>query len=166
MERLLVLRHVPLFSEMTLDQLEAINKIASEQHYVKGHVIFREGALGSDLFLVVEGKVRIVKDIDTPEEATLCVLGSGSYFGEMAILDDEPRSASVIVEQDVQLLTLDGDSLKELVLEMPEIAFEIFRVLTGRVRVSEQRVKELKAVIDSTPATAEKTPPNSKGPRS
>jgi CRP-like cAMP-binding protein len=60
----------------------------------------------------------------------------------MAILDDEPRSATVVAAEPARLLSLDGNSIKELILQMPEISFEIFRVLTHRVRAAESRLTD------------------------
>ena len=64
------------------------------------------------------------------------------YFGEMAILDDAPRSATVVADTRCRVLTLDGASLKDLILQMPEISFVIFRVLTGRVRAADAKLAE------------------------
>ncbi len=141
MERLLILRRIPLFNSMTLEQLEAINKIVREAHYLKGEVVIREGDIGSELYLLVAGSVNVYKNYGTPQEILLTTLSGINYFGEMAILDDEPRSASIVINEDADLLCLDGDQLKDLINDIPEIAFEIFRVLTQRIRSSEARLK-------------------------
>lgn len=143
MEHLLVLRQVPLFSQMTLEQLEAINQLLSEEQYLKGEMIFREGDVGDELYIVVEGEVGIFINHGSSEQLMLTTIGAGQYFGEMAILDDEPRSASVVAMADTRVLVLKGEQLKELVFQMPEIAFEIFKVLTGRIRRSDQRLDEI-----------------------
>ncbi len=143
MERLLILRRVPLFAQMTLEQLEAINRLVKEVQYLAGEIIIREGDVGSELFLLVEGEVQILKNWGTPQQLHLATCRGIDYFGEMAILDDEPRSATVAVTQDARLLSLQGDRLKELVLQMPEIAFKIFRVLTQRVRAGDQRLQKM-----------------------
>jgi CRP-like cAMP-binding protein len=65
-----------------------------------------------------------------------------SYFGEMAALDDEPRSATVVAADPSRMLRLEGESLKELIYQMPEISFEIMRVLTARVRDAEGRLAD------------------------
>ncbi|HXE73919.1 MAG TPA: HEAT repeat domain-containing protein [Candidatus Nitrosotenuis sp.] len=145
MERLLVLRKVPLFAHLNLEQLEAISQIMTEVQYLEGEVIFREGDLGDQLYILVEGEVRVVKNYGTPQELHLTTLKAVSYFGEMAILDDEPRSATVVASRDARLLSLQGERLKELIFQMPEIAFEIFRVLTARIRTADQRLLEKKA---------------------
>jgi len=140
MERLLALKQVPLFATLSLDQLEAIHQITRETTFLAGEVIMREGDPGGELYLLLEGTVRVWKNHGTARATPLSTLAAVTYFGEMAILDDEPRSATVIAVERARLLSLDGRSLKDLVHQMPEIAFEIFRVLTSRVRAAERRL--------------------------
>ncbi len=140
MERLLALKQVPLFATLSLDQLEAVHQITRETTFLAGDVIMREGDPGGELYLLLEGTVRVWKNHGTPRATPLSTLAAVTYFGEMAILDDEPRSATVIAVEPARLLSLDGRSLKDLVHQMPEIAFEIFRVLTSRVRAAEKRL--------------------------
>ena len=140
MERLLALKQVPLFANLSLEQLEAIHRITREVDYEAGEILMREGDPGGDLFLLIEGSVRVYKNHGTDDETFLSDMSVGSYIGEMATLDDEPRSATVVTAEPSRVLLLEGGSLKELILQMPEISFEIFRVLTGRVRAAESRL--------------------------
>jgi HEAT repeat protein len=140
MERLLALKQVPLFAQLSLEQLEAIQQISQELEYLADEAIFKEGDHGGDLYLLIEGTVRIFKDFESPQERLLSTVEAVSYFGEMAALDDEPRSATVVTSTSSRMLRLEGDSLKELILQMPEISFEIMRVLTTRVRDAESRL--------------------------
>jgi hypothetical protein len=140
MERLLALKQVPLFSQLSLEQLEAIQQISSEVEYLANETIVKEGEPGGELYLLIEGKVRIYKGYGTLEERLLSSVNAVSYFGEMAALDDQPRSATVIAAERSRMLRLDGESLKELIRQMPEISFEIMRILTGRVRRAESRL--------------------------
>jgi HEAT repeat protein len=139
MERLLALKQVPLFSQLSLEQLEAIQQISSEAEYLANETIVKEGEPGGELYLLINGKVRIYKGYGTREETLLSSVNAISYFGEMAALDDQPRSATVVAAERSRMLRLDGESLKELIRQMPEISFEIMRVLTGRVRRAENR---------------------------
>jgi len=141
-ERLLILRKVPLFAQMNLEQLMAIDQRLEEVEYLAGEVVFEEGQLGAELYILLEGAVRIVKALGSQQELLLTRLDGVNYFGEMAILDDEPRSASVVVERNSRLLVLKGEQLKDLVEQMPEMAFEIIKVLTARIRQADERLKE------------------------
>jgi HEAT repeat protein len=140
MEGLLALRKVPLFTHLSLQQLEVISRFVSDAQYLTGEVVVREGDRGDDLYVLMEGEVQAVKNHGTPQQVLLNTLGPVSYFGEMAILDSAPRSATVLVTRDARLLRLAGERFKELVLQAPEIAFELFRVLTKRIRTAEERL--------------------------
>jgi HEAT repeat protein len=141
MERLLALKRVPLFANLTLDQLEAVHQLAQEMTFLEGEVVVREGDPGNELYVLLEGVVDVVLGWGTPDASKLGEIRAVDYFGEMAVLDDEPRSATLVAVGSVRLLAFEGDSLKDLVLQMPEIAFEIFRVLTQRVRRAERRLQ-------------------------
>jgi HEAT repeat protein len=145
MERLLALKRVPLFANLTLDQLEAIHQLASEVTFLPNEVIMREGEPGNELYVLLEGVVDVYLGWETPQQARVGEIRAVDYMGEMAILDDEPRSATLVAVEHSRLLSFEGDSLKDLILQMPEIAFEIFRVLTRRVRSAEQRLKDQRA---------------------
>jgi HEAT repeat protein len=139
MERLLALRKVPLFESLTLDQLDAVDQLAVERDYQPGEVIVRQGEAGDELFMLLEGSVDVLLDHGQPTQERLRTLEAVDYFGEMAILDDQPRSATIVANRPSRLLALAGGSLKELILQMPDIAFEILRILSARVRSAEQR---------------------------
>jgi hypothetical protein len=143
MQRLLALQQVPLFSKLSLEQLEAVQQITTDVEYLSDEVIMREGEPGGELFLLIEGSVRVYKWYGSEGETQLSTMEAVSYFGEMATLDDESRSATVVAAEDSRLLRLEGASLKELILQMPEISFEIFRILTARVREAEKRLERL-----------------------
>lgn len=142
MERLLALKQVPLFSHLSLEQLEAVRQITREVEYLANEVIVKEGEPGGELYLLIEGEVRIFKNYDTPQVRPLGTMCAVSYFGEMAALDDEPRSATVVATEPSRMLCLDGENLKDLICQMPEISLEIMRVLTARVRSAESRLGE------------------------
>jgi hypothetical protein len=142
MERLLALRQVDLLAHLSLEQLEAVAQLTEEAEYLPGELIVREDDPGDRLFLLLEGEVRVVKSHGTPQELPLRTLRAVDYFGEMAVLADERRSASILAATPARLLSLDGESLRELIREHPEISFSIFRVLTSRLRAAESRLAE------------------------
>ena len=137
MERLLALRRVPLFERLSLDQLQSIANAMGEETFVANEVVVREGEPGSDLYLLLEGEVAVYTGWGTTQPVELNRMRPVSYFGGMAVLDDARRTASVVVTRDARLACLGGQRLKELVLQMPEISFGIFRELIARVRRAE-----------------------------
>jgi HEAT repeat protein len=141
MERLLALKQISLFNGLSLDQLEAVHQITHEVEYLEGELIMQEGEHDDQLYLLLEGRVCVYKDYGSANQTVLNELEAVTYIGEMAVLDGEPRSASIVASRHSRLLSLDGRSLRELVLQMPEISFEIFRVLATRVRVAESRMQ-------------------------
>ncbi len=134
MERLLALKEVPLFASLSLEQVEAIDRIAHPVQCPPGEVIVREGDADGDLYLLLEGQVRVVNGHGTPEARDVATKDAVSYFGEMAALDRAPRSATVVATSDCLLLRLEGDRLQELILERPEVSFELLRGLSRRLR--------------------------------
>jgi HEAT repeat protein len=143
MESLLALRRVDLFSHLSLEQLEAISKFMTEAHYVAGEVVVREGDPGEQLYVMLEGEAQALKHAGTPDEIELTTMSPSGvcYFGEIAIFDRAPRSATVVVKRDARLLILDGSRFMDLIIQSPEISFEIFKVLTQRLRTAEERVR-------------------------
>ena len=139
MERLLALQNVSLFAHLSLEQLEAINGLMTEAEYLAGEIVVREGEPGEDLYVLLEGEVQAFKNHDAADETLLNTMTPVDYFGEMAILDSAPRSATCVVSKDARLLALAGERFEELILQTPEMAFEIFRVLIERVRRAEFR---------------------------
>lgn len=128
-EKVLFLKSIELFSQIPGEDLSQIAQITDEVHYEEGESIFTEGDPGDTLYFVIEGKVRIHTMGDE-----LAVLGERQVFGEMALLDSEPRSASASVVSDVTLLKIQRDDFNEILAEKSEIAQGIIKVLTRRVR--------------------------------
>ena len=139
-EKVLFLKSVDLFSKIPGEDLAQVAGIAQEVTFDNGQLIIQEGEIGDSMFLIIEGEIIVHR-----AGQQLTRLGEREAFGEMAILDNEPRSATVVALSHSRLLTLDGASLKDLILHMPEISFEIFRVLTGRIRRAEARQSEQRA---------------------
>lgn len=142
MEQLLALRQVSLFAHLSLDQLEAIRRAARTAQWVEGEVVVREGDPGTELFVLLEGEVKVYRDWGSPQPVLFNTLQPVSYFGEIAILGGERRSATVVASRDATLLSLGGERLKDLILRTPEISFELFRGLITRIRAAEQRLEE------------------------
>jgi len=111
----------------------------ASMEYLPGEVILKQGERGDELYLLIEGRVRIFTNYGLPNENEKHEQRAVSSFGEMAVLHDGTRTATVVAAERSHLLCLDGNSLRELLLQMPEISFEMFRVLVERVRTAEDQ---------------------------
>lgn len=138
-----------MFSGLARRSLERIAAIASEETHSLGTVLFRAGDPGDKLYLILEGKVRISRDVPGLGEEALAVLGEGDYFGEMALVDDAPRSADARVHERCRLLAIDKDAMQHLLFLHKEIAYEILwnvvRTLAARLRETNEKMTFLAA---------------------
>jgi HEAT repeat protein len=139
MNRVLFLKNIPLFGELSLDDLLILDAALVQKDYLAGETIFSEGQLGAELCILSRGAVAIRKTIGGTERE-LARLGPGECFGEMALFDDSPRSATAQAASDATLLTLERSRFLTLVAQRPEIAVEICRVLSLRLREANERL--------------------------
>jgi CRP/FNR family transcriptional regulator, cyclic AMP receptor protein len=98
-----------------------------------------EGDFTQELYVLVSGRVRIAKDYSGPHERTLAILTQGDFFGDMAIFESAPRGATVVTEEEAELLVLSPDKFKQTIYQKPDMAFEIFRELSARLRRREEQ---------------------------
>lgn len=138
-DKMLCLKRVALFGGMTLEQLRVLTTHLEEQHFLPGEVIIYEGDFSQDLYILVSGHVRIAKDYGGAHEHTLARLTAGDFFGEMAVFESAPRSATAVAEDEAELLSLSPEKFKQTIYQKPEMAFEIFRELSARLRRREER---------------------------
>jgi CRP-like cAMP-binding protein len=130
-EKVLFLKSIDLFSQIPGEELSQIALLTDEVLFDAGDDIFREGEPGQTLFFILEGKVRIHSEGVADD---LAQLGERAVFGEMALLDSEPRSASATAVTDVVCLKIERDDFNEILTEKGEIAQGIIKVLTRRLR--------------------------------
>lgn len=152
MKQLIALKQVPLFSTLTLPQLEAIDRLMVTRHYVRGETIFRKGDVGAELFVVIEGEIRIHLD-SSGHELTLARHGPGTVLGEMSVFDEQPRSASALATVDSTVRVLRRDRLHAIVEEHPEILLEFIKNLSHRLREMDAKA----AAADDAGAATQKT---------
>src|SRR5690242_14720536 len=135
-----VMRRVPLFSQLNDDELGRISEPARERSYPKNSVILFEDDPGDALYIVSSGQVKVVLIGEDGREVILSVMGDGDFFGEMSLIDDEPRSAHVIAMKDSQLLVLRRDDFQSRLEENPRIALKLLRVLVQRLRRADEKI--------------------------
>ena len=132
--KLELLGNVRLFSPCNKRELARIAALVDEVEAPKGKVLVRQGDTGQECFVVVEGKAKA-----TIRGKGTAVLGPGSFFGEMSLLDRGPRSATVTAETDMRLLVLGSREFSTLINEVPPVAVRIMRGLAERLRSAEPR---------------------------
>ena len=128
-EKVLFLKSIDLFSQIPGEDLAQVALIATEEAREQGEEIFAEGEAGDALYLVLDGKVRVHRG-----DRQIAELGERECFGEMAILDASPRSATVTAMTDTNLLKISREDFQEIMAEKPEIALGIIKVLSHRLR--------------------------------
>jgi HEAT repeat protein len=139
LDRVLLLREIPMFSGLSPEDLEQIADVAQEQLFPAKSFICHEGEPGDSLFIIVHGSVGVLKKVgDT--EATLAVRKDGEFVGEMAVLESSLRSATLRAEGDVRMLVLDGSSFKAILRDRPEVAISVLQHMSRRVRELNERV--------------------------
>jgi CRP/FNR family transcriptional regulator, cyclic AMP receptor protein len=130
------LAKVPIFSECTKRELTIIGRAAKEVSHAEGTVIAREGERGVGLFLILEGQCKV-----TIGGKTKAKLGPGDFFGEVALLDGGPRTATVTALTPVRLVGITGWVFRGLLMEHPTIALKTLEAVAGRLRaVSKESV--------------------------
>jgi HEAT repeat protein len=132
-ERILLLREVPMFSGLSPEDLEQIADIAQEQLHATHTLICREGERGSTLFIIVSGKVEVIKG-SGKTETIIAVREAGDFVGEMAILESAPRSATLRAQEDVRVLIIEGEAFKAILMDRPEVAISVLQHMSTRVR--------------------------------
>ncbi len=138
-----VLKSVPLFSQVPEEDVRAFASLTRERTYPKGSVILFEDDPGDALYLVAGGQVKVVLIGEDGREVILSVLGEGSFFGEMALIDDQPRSAHVIAMENSRLLLLRRDDFQARLLQSPAVAISLLAELSGRLRLADEKIGSL-----------------------
>lgn len=142
MNRLIFLKSVPLFSGLSLDDLLSVDQALGYEDYLAGEAIMRQGDTGTTLYILSGGSaaVRLGASPDAADGKEVARLSAGDFFGEMALFDDQPRSATIVALTDAAVLTLDRDRFSTLVLQRPEVLLHICRMFGNRLRETNRKL--------------------------
>lgn len=122
------LRRVPLFADLDRLELDALGRHVTELSVAAGHLLVRQGTVGHEMFVVVEGTVEVTRD-----GIHIADIGPGGFAGEMALLTHAPRNSTIIAKTGVTLLHIDGRSFQTLLEDVPQIAVKMLPVVASRV---------------------------------
>lgn len=142
MEIIIALKQIPLFASVHGEGLKRISDVVREKHVVTGEIVFAERDLGEEMYLVCDGKVLIYQEV-AGQQVKLDVIEPGGYFGEMSIIDEQPRSASARSEDETTLLVLHREDFRSAVEDYPDIAFAVFQAFSRRLRQADDRIRSL-----------------------
>lgn len=137
------LLEIPLFAVLAQAQREALAAKLQSRRMLKGQQVFLQGDPGDEMFLLLEGRVKICCESLSGREITLTFLENGGFFGEMALLDGEPRSATAIAESAGQLLVLRRVDFQTFLREVPDASVSLLAYLSQRLRRANDKIQDL-----------------------
>ncbi len=137
------LSFVPIFSDLPNETLEKIEKVGTRKSFKKNDVILMEDEVGTALFVIVNGKVKVSRTSNDGREVILTILSESDFFGEMAILDGQTRSATVIAIEDSELFIIQRNDFLNLLKDYPDASIALLQELTKRLRASDVKIKAL-----------------------
>jgi CRP/FNR family transcriptional regulator len=135
-----LLAHVPVFSTLQAEDLERIAQLAVPRTFGPGQVVFREGDASDTCYVVRSGRVRAVREHSDGRTITLATFGSGDIFGELAMFEDERRSATIEATEETDAVAVLGSDMRRLMGEHPEISLRLVIALGRRLRETNERL--------------------------
>jgi CRP-like cAMP-binding protein len=145
-----LLRPLPLFAALSPDELGKIAELCETKSHESGEYIFREGEPGNRLYIIVDGSVRISREIPGAGEEALAVLKRGALFGEMAVFDRSERSTDAISHGGTTVLTISRSEFEMLLEFNRDLAYKVLwavvRMLSGRLRSTNESLKSFLAL--------------------
>jgi len=136
-------RRLPLFADLDDRELASIAAVAKTRRYAKDDVIFHADESGDVFCLIREGQVKVTMISPEGKEIILAILGPGDFFGEMALLDDEPRSATVVATEPLDLVTIWRSDFLQILAENFSIAKKVLAEISRRLRNASNRIESL-----------------------
>lgn len=131
-----------LFSGLNAGEMDLIRSMIHEKNYPKDSIIIEEGQSDKVLYVLIEGRVKVIKSTPGHKEVVLAVRESGDFFGEMAILEDAPRSARIIADEDCRLGLISQEAFEKMMVVEPKIAINILKSISFRLRHTNDQIIE------------------------
>ena len=142
-----VLKAVPLFTSFPEDQLRVLSTMVTRRSAPRSTTIMAGGDATDSLYIVLSGRLKVMMSDADGKEVILAILGPGEFFGEMGLIDDEPRSASVVTIEPCELLAITKRDFKKCLAENFEMAMAVMRGLVRRLREADRKIGSL-ALLD------------------
>jgi CRP/FNR family cyclic AMP-dependent transcriptional regulator len=142
-----VLRTVPLFGTFPEEQLRMLATLVSRRSATRGSIIMAAGDPTDSLYIILSGRLKVMMSDADGKEVILSILGPGEFFGEMGLIDDAPRSASVVAIEPCELLVITRRDFKKSMAENTDMAMAVMRGLVRRLREADRKIGSL-ALLD------------------
>jgi CRP-like cAMP-binding protein len=140
-DKIMLLKGIDIFESLSVSELAAIASIAEVTDTPPGEIIIEEGTFGETMYLIIQGEVSVIKELGKVNEIEIDRIKPGEYCGEMALFEDVERSASIRTELKCNFMVLHKQQFREIVREYPQIALEICKVLSGRIRKLHKKIE-------------------------
>jgi len=137
-----LLSHIPMFDGLSPDDLKALGSSLVERTFSSGDVIMNQGDSGTSMFIVAKGHVNIFLPGEASRRISLKDVSEAEYFGELALFDDKPRSASALATTDAVLLELDRGTLERYLTTRPHVAMMLLRTMSTRLRETNEMLSQ------------------------
>ncbi|GMR09143.1 MAG: hypothetical protein BMS9Abin26_2157 [Gammaproteobacteria bacterium] len=141
------IRNIPLFSGLSEEALEGIIKLATRRTFPKHAVIINEGDETDSLYLISSGKVKVILSDEDGKEIIISILNAGDFFGELSLIDEEPRSACVVTMDACQFSIITKPNFTRFLHDNPEVTTNLLKVLSKRLRAANENIESL-ALMD------------------
>src|SRR5438270_12880305 len=138
-----VLKAVPLFASFPEDQLRMLTTMVTRRSASRSTTIMAGGDATDSLYIVLSGRLKVMMSDSEGKEVILAILGPGEFFGEMGLIDDSPRSASVVAMESCELLSVAKRDFKKCLAENFEMAMAVMRGLVRRLREADRKIGSL-----------------------
>jgi len=153
MERTEFLKKTVLFKDLSTFELIKVNKVTRTRRLQADEVVFREGTIGDSLFIVKSGSVRVTKMDDGGQEKVLAILNPGDHFGEIALVDHQTRSATIVANEETELIQIKDEDFNRLLEEDKDIALKFYKtflkVLCMRLRDTNESLTFSRTLLES-----------------
>ncbi len=143
MNKLELLKRVTAFRRLSSEQLALLARSVGSRAFQRGEIIFHQGSIGSTLYIIVAGQVRIYTTSEAGQELTVTLFRDGDFFGEMALLDGQPRAASAEAMCHTTTLTLHRAAFLDTINACPPIAASVLEVMAARIRQANMAAEQL-----------------------
>jgi len=142
-----MLRSVPLFASFAEEPLRTLTTVVTRRSVTRGTIIMAAGDPTDSLYIVLSGRLKVMMSDADGKEVILTILGPGEFFGEMGLIDDAPRSASVIAIEPCELLAITRRDFRKCLAENVEMSMAVMRGLVRRLREADRKIGSL-ALLD------------------